>query len=422
MNSPLESSTFDIDHRFTQQSGLSTGPVPLEPYYSEEFYQAEKEQIFKRAWLVIGRVEDIPEPGDFMRRDVTIAGVSVLLTRTKGGEIRAFHNTCSHRGTEVVMAREGKASRFVCPYHNWTYRNDGSLMGVPDERAFFGVDKSKCGLEPIAVSIWEGYIFINLQKAPEVTLEEFLGPLADYLAGVPYTFPDNAFVVRADVGANWKIVSDAFLESYHIPAIHPETIGATFSSNENPFARLLDAKLLGQHAHVSMYGNPNFELQEKHKIDRVAQKLEGAGSVISANKLDDMQQFLAHPVVNPTKTSGWSMDSVHIFPHTHINWGPGGFWLHQFWPLAVDKTRHEARFFMAKPMTMRQRLQQELYVARVLEVIAEDLCNMERTQRGVSAGAKQFMQLQDNEVAIRRSIDNVMRWASAGTVKEALAA
>ena len=157
--------TFSIDHRFTQQSGLSTGPVPLMPYHSEEFFQAERDQIFKRAWLVIGRVEDIPEPGDFMRRDVDIAGVSVLLTRSKGGEIRAFHNTCAHRGTEVVMAREGNASRFVCPYHNWTYRNDGSLMGIPDEKAFFGVDKSTCGLEKIAVGTWEGYIFINLQSS-----------------------------------------------------------------------------------------------------------------------------------------------------------------------------------------------------------------------------------------------------------------
>jgi len=318
------------------------------------------------------------------------------------------------------MERAGRASRFVCPYHNWTYSNDGSLLGIPDERAFFGVDKKKCGLAPIAVAAWEGFIFINLQPQPEVSLEEFLGPLAGYLAGVPYTFADNAFVVRSDVGANWKVVSDAFLESYHIPAIHPETIGATFSSNVNPFARLLDVELLGQHAHVSMYGNPGYQLEEKHKIDRVAQKLEGAGNVISASKMSDMAKFLEHPAVNPTKSDGWSMDSIHIFPHTHINWGPGGFWLHQFWPLAPDRTRHEVRFYMNQPTTARERLQQELYVGRVIEVIAEDLSNMERTQRGISSGAKRFMQLQDNEIAIRRSVNNVIRWTAARTVREAM--
>lgn len=420
MNSNVGS--FETDHRFTHNFGLSAEPVPLEPYRSEEFFRKERDNIFGRAWLVIAREEEIPNPGDFVRKAIEISGVSVLVTRSKGGEVRAFHNVCSHRGTEMVIEASGRASRFVCPYHNWTYSNDGKLIGVPDERAFFGIDKKKCGLTPIAVGTWEGFIFINLQNEPEVSLEEFLGPLAGYLSQMPFTFADNAFVVRSDVAANWKVVSDAFLESYHIPAIHPETIGATFSSHENPFARLLDVKLFGQHACVSMYGNPGYQLEERHKIDRVAQKLEGAGNVISASKMSDMVEFLAHPAVNPTKSSGWSMDSVHIFPHTHINWGPGGFWLHQFWPLAVNRTRHEVRFYMAKPSTVQERLQQELYVGRVIEVIAEDLSNMERSQSGISSGAKAYMQLQDNEIAIRRSVNNVMRWSAATSVREALSA
>lgn len=414
--------SFNQDHRFTPDSGIGTGPVPLEPYRSEAFFAAERDLVFRRAWLVVAREEDLPEPGDFVVKDVAIASTSVLITRNRNGEIRAFHNTCSHRGTQVVLAASGHASRFVCPYHNWTYGNDGRLLGVPDERAFFGVDKASCGLTPIACDQWEGYIFINLQREPEVTLQEFLGPLPDFHKDVPYTFAHNCFVVETEVGANWKIVSDAFLESYHIPAIHPETIGATFSSNENPHARLLEAKLLGQHAFVSMYGNPGYQLEERHKIDLIAQKAEGAGSVISASKLSDMEQFLAHPAVNPTRAATWSMDSIHLFPNTHINWGPGGFWFHQFWPLAVDRTLHVTRFFMAQPTTARERLQQELYVGRVMEVIAEDLCNMERTHKGVASGAKDHMILQDNEIAIRRSMDNVMRWTQSATVKEAMSA
>lgn len=422
MNELSKVASFKEDHRFTEPAGLSGAPVPLEPYRSPAFYVAERDQIFKRSWLVVGREEDIPNPGDFALKTIEIAGASVLLTRSKGGDVRAFHNTCSHRGTQVVIEETGNASRFVCPYHNWTYGNDGRLIGIPDERAFFGVDKKKCGLEQVAVGTWEGYIFINLQPQPEVSLEEFLGPLTEFHKSVPYTFSDNCFVVSTEVNANWKVVSDAFLESYHIPAIHPETIGATFSSGENPFARLLDVQMLGQHAYVSMYGNPGYQLEERHKIDLIAQKTEGSGNVISASKLSDMEGFLAHPAVNATKVPSWSMDSIHIFPNTHINWGPGGFWFHQFWPLAVDKTIHTTRFFMAKPTTPRERLQQELYVGRVMEVIAEDLCNMERTQRGIASGAKSYMQLQDNEIAIRRSIDNVIRWTNARTVQEAMSA
>lgn len=414
--------SFGEDHRFTQRAGLSTAPVPLEPYHSQAFFEKERQNIFGRAWLLIAREEEFLNPGDFVLKRIEIAGTSALITRSKGGEVRAFHNTCAHRGTEVVSAASGHATRFTCPYHNWTYGNDGRLIGVPDERAFFDLDKKNCGLQSIAVGTWEGYVFVNLQPVPEITLEEFLGPLASFLKGVPYPFADNAFVVCTEVGANWKIVSDAFLESYHIPAIHPETIGSTFSSNANPFARLLDVKLLGQHAAVSMYGNPNFQLEERHKIDLIAQKNAGSGNVISAGKLDDMVDFLAHPSVNPTKADCWSMDSVHIFPNTHINMGPGGFWIHQFWPLAADRSLHVVRFFMAQPATVSERLQQELYVGRVMEVIAEDLSNMERAQRGIASGAKRFMHLQDNEIAIRRAMENVMRWADAPTVREAISA
>jgi len=421
MNKPAPQSIFEPDHRFTPGSGMSLGPVPLEPYRSPEFFQKEREKVFARSWLLIAREEEIAKPGDFAVKQVSIAGVSIILARTKSGAVKAYYNTCSHRGTEVVMAPAGNASRFVCPYHHWTYSNEGNLLGVPDERAFFGIDKKSCGLEPVAVDVWEGFVFINLQPEPEVSLREFLGPLVERLSAVPFTYADNSFFVRAEVNANWKIVSDAFLESYHIPAIHPETIGATFASGDNPHARLLDATILGPHAFVSMYGNPEFQLEEKHKIDRVAQQLEGAGSVISASKLSDMEAFHAHPTVNPLKTSSWAMDSIYIFPHTHINWGPGGFWVHWFWPISHDRTRHEARFFMPRATSARQRLQQELYVGRVLEVIAEDVSNMERTQRGVASGGKRFMHLQDNEVAIRHVITTIQRWVDARSVKEAIA-
>lgn len=420
MESHAEEVDLSIHHRFTVESGLATAPVPLEPYRSETFFAAERDRVFGRAWLVAGRVEELPEPGDFVLKKIEIAGASILLTHKKGGGIGAFHNVCAHRGTEVVIAERGRASRFVCPYHNWTYGNEGQLIGVPDEKAFFGLDKKQCGLTPVAVDVWEGFIFINLQRTPEVSLGEFLGPLAGFLENVPYAFADNAVVVSSDVQANWKVLSDAFLETYHIPAIHPETIRSTFSSNSNPFGRLIDVRLLGEHAHVSMYGNPGYEINDKHKIDRVAMKSEGAGNVISAGKASDLAAFLDHPAVNPTGSAAWSMDSIHIFPNTHINWGPGGFWLHQFWPIDVNRTRHEVRFYMKEPADFGERLQQELYVTRVVEIIAEDLSNMERTQRGINSRAKDHMILQDNEVAIRRAVDNVMRWTAAGTVREAI--
>ena len=425
MNKPHTPQPFTAAHRFTPDSGMPLDPVPLEPYRSPEFFERERERVFARSWLMIAREEEVPNPGDYVVKPVEIANASIVITRSKSGAVKAFYNSCAHRGSEVVTDQKGRASRFVCPYHLWTYTNDGNLVGVPDEAAFFGIDKSKCGLAPVTMDVWEGYVFINFQREPEVSLREFLGPLADQIAGVPYAFADNSFLVRAEINANWKVVSDAFLESYHIPAIHPETIGTTFSSGDNPHARLLDARILGQHAFVSMYGNPSFALEERHKIDRIAQKLGDAGgdagSVISAGTLDEMADFLAHPTVNPTKAGGWSMDSVYIFPNVHINWGPGGFWIHHYWPIAHNRTRHETRFFLARPQTTRQRFQQELYVARVIEVIAEDVSNTERTQRGLINPGRTHMQLQDNEIAIRHVINRILHWVNADTMKEAVA-
>src|SRR3546814_13507257 len=112
--------------------------------------------IFKRAWLCIGRVERLPKPGSYIVQPIEVAKASVLITRTKDGSIKAFHNVCSHRSNTLVLDDEGTASRFVCRYHNWTYRNDGALAGVPDERNFFGIDKSCFGLTPIAAEVWAG--------------------------------------------------------------------------------------------------------------------------------------------------------------------------------------------------------------------------------------------------------------------------
>lgn len=405
---------------FTRSCGLSADPVPLEPYRSPEFFEQERDRIFRRSWLMLARIEEIAEPGQFVVKSVPTCNLSVILTHGKGGAIRAFHNSCSHRGSELVQAPRGRQTRFACPYHSWTYANDGQLLSIPDEASFFGLDKAKCGLTPIACETWEGWVFINLQKQPEVPLQEFLGPFADHLGGLLYQGADSPVVITADLDANWKVVVDAFLETYHIPVIHPKTIAATFSSTANPFARLLDARVFGPHRQVSMYGNPDFQIDPKNKVEMLAYSAAAAGSVIAAGTKDATERFLAHPAVNPTGSANWSMDVNHLFPHTQIDCGPGGFWTHQFWPTSANTCRYEVRFYVPQAANVRERLQQELYVSRVIEVVLEDLGNVARTQRGINGGGKDIMHLQDSEVGIRHHMDQVFRWVAADSVREAL--
>ncbi|MFD2580231.1 RHO alpha subunit C-terminal catalytic domain-containing protein [Novosphingobium colocasiae] len=230
---------------------------------------------------------------------------------------------------------------------------------------------------------------------------------------MPYVAADRPIVLQADLDANWKVVQDAFIESYHIPAIHKKTIAETFSSDENKFARLLDARVFGPHRTVSMYGNPAMSIDPAHKVTMLAYASGDTGSLISAGTSAQMDAFLRHDAVNPTGSDCWSMDVNNIFPNTQIDFGPGGFWVHQFWPLTENTSRYEVKFYVPEPLTARQRLQQEMYVARVIEVVLEDLANVARTQRGIDSGGNDFMQIQDSEVGIRHSMDQLLKWVDA---------
>jgi phenylpropionate dioxygenase-like ring-hydroxylating dioxygenase large terminal subunit len=405
----------------TTEAGLSTAPVPLDPYRTQSFFELERDRIFRRAWLMACRVEEIAEPGDYVLKRIDPCNVSALITRSRGGKIQAFHNSCSHRGSAIVSTPSGNQPRFICPYHNWTYGTDGRLLAMTDGDNFFDVDKASCGLKPIATDIWEGWVFVNLAPVPEVSLSDFLGSFKDHFGGVHYQGAATPVVFTADLDANWKVVSDAFIETYHIPFIHPETIGTTFASRLNPFARLLSAKLLGPHRAVSMFGNADYTMNPDNRVEALAYSAGATGSVIAAASIEGARDYLAHPAINPTRDTHWSMDVNHIFPHTQIDCGPGGFWTHQFWPVSANSSRYEGRFYMDRAATMRQRFQQELYIGRVAEVVLEDLSNVARTQRGIDSGGQSHMQLQDSEIAVRHSVEQVIRWTEAATVAEALA-
>ena len=406
---------------WTQRAGLDTGPVPLESYRSPEFFAIERDRIFARSWLVMGRQEELPEAHSFLVKEVEICGVSVLITRNEKGEIRAFHNVCSHRGNLVVTEPVGRRRVHVCRYHGWAYGSGGELRGVSDEGCFFDIDKAEHGLTPIATEVWNGWIFINLQREPEVSLQEFLGDMAPFLDGIVYPNACTPIIVEARLDCNWKVVADAFSEAYHIPVIHPQTIGATFASKENMTGRLLDARFFGPHRFCSMYGNPDYMPADQQLVEKFAYSHVQTGSVIAAAGVEEAARFLEHPSINPTRNRSWSMDVNFVFPNFNLDTGPGGFWTHHFWPLTHNTTRHEIRFYVPQATTVRERFQQEHYLSRVVEVLAEDLSNVALVQRGIESRAKDSMILQDNEVLLRHSVHHVEQWAKAPTVAAALA-
>ena len=314
----------------TVPNGLGTAPVSVEPYISEEWYQLERERVFGRAWLCMGRVEQLPESDTFFVKDVEVCDAFVLVTRDKQDRIRAFHNVCSHRANMLVLERHGKGSRFVCNYHRWTYRNNGDCMGVPDRESFFDLDLDKCGLTPIACEVWEGWIFINLQTKPEVSLEEFLGEFGRSFKGLPAPSADNASVISATQNANWKITADAFAESYHVPCLHTNTLGTTFSNKSNPFSKPLHARNLGSHRAMTTFGNPDYQIPDSAAVEKLAYAGIDSGNVLGAADKSDVETIMNHPSVNPSKATDWATEIGWLFPNYIIFYSPGGFFTMEF--------------------------------------------------------------------------------------------
>jgi hypothetical protein len=170
-----------------------------------------------------------------------------------------------------------------------------------------------------------------------------------------------------------------------------------------------------------MYGNSGYRPDESHRVEILAFGAPESGSVIAAAAEGGAARFLEHPSINPTRSRDWAMDVNHLWPNTHIDTGPGGFWTHQFWPTAYNRTRHEVRFYAPPAATARQRFQQEVYMTRVIEILLEDLSNVARVQRGLESRGKDYMQIQDNEVLIRHQSEQVAKWVAAKSVREALA-
>jgi len=194
--------------------------LPAWCYTSAAFYKREVERIFMKVWNFIGRDDRIPNAGDFFT--LTFTGVPVIVARGADGEVRAFANTCRHRGSMVALG-EGNCRAFKCPYHSWVYGLDGSLLTAPEMQQTRNFDPSAYGLIPIRLERWAGFMFINFDEEAE-SLASYLGDLPEILAS--YRFEDMVCVRRKeyDLACNWKIYVENAKESYHIGTVHRKTI------------------------------------------------------------------------------------------------------------------------------------------------------------------------------------------------------
>ena len=195
--------------------------MPPEAFTSDALLQLERQQIFSKEWICVGREEELQSPGDYFTTEVN--RVPVIIVRNHEKELKALVNICRHRMARLADG-EGKMRVLTCPYHSWAYDLNGKLANAPkmEDKQF---DKSTCNLEQLRLEIWLGFIFVNLDKNAD--------PLAGRLKSLT-NHVENYHIERmvplskkVDVWqSNWKILVENFLEVYHIESVHRDTLFA----------------------------------------------------------------------------------------------------------------------------------------------------------------------------------------------------
>lgn len=288
--------------------------IPAARYVDPQFLELEKQGLWKRSWLYAGHTSQVAEPGSwFLTRNT---GTPILVVRNLQGELRAFYNTCRHRGGPLVTEETGQGRGFVCGYHGWSYTLDGQLKSVRDKRDFVDLDFACRSLLPVRCEMLGGWIFIN--EDPEASaLLESLDPLENELRQFEL---DNLMLVHSrgyDVPCNVKLLLDVFLEVYHLKSIHQDTAD-----------RFLDHRgmtvTLWPHGHSRMV-TPN------RRPDWIDPGTRGMPEIPSVTEM---------PRVNNV--------SYNIFPNIVMPPTATGIPMLVFWPRTANSMRIECHWFGPK--------------------------------------------------------------------------
>ncbi|MEZ5240064.1 MAG: SRPBCC family protein, partial [Microthrixaceae bacterium] len=320
-------------------------------------FALERQHLFARTWLFAGHESEWPEAGSY--REFTRSGAPIVVVRGTDGELRAFYNSCRHRGAPVTRDACGTAKRLTCQYHSWSYDTSGVLRNVPDARSFVDLDTDDLGLVPVRCETWEGWVFLNEDPAAE-PLGDFLGPLREQMVDLDGPSMRLVGTRSHHLECNWKLMVDAFLEVYHIRTVHPD-----------------NAALLYDDQSVTVAMLPN------------------GHSRLTVDKRDELRDIPMVPpeLDNPSVPLLWKQTSTSfgIFPNLVAPMDTGAFTFLCMWPVDESHTELELRWYA--PAWEGDEVPAD-HLARVElfeTVMGQDTANMAPIQASVSSpGARPF--------------------------------
>lgn len=206
---------------------IGSDPIDITRYTSKEYFEKEKAKMWPKIWQFAARNDEMPEPGDTVVYENV--GKSWLLVRQDDGSVRAFANVCLHRGRKL-RTESGNAQEFECPFHGFTWARNGSLKRVPCEWDFDHLKDRDMSLPEAKVETWQGFIFIN-EDPNSGTLKEYLGPVYEQFERWRLDECYTMLWVGKVIDANWKAVSEAFMEAWHSVITHPQILPFTADAN-----------------------------------------------------------------------------------------------------------------------------------------------------------------------------------------------
>ncbi|WP_440941140.1 aromatic ring-hydroxylating oxygenase subunit alpha [Immundisolibacter sp.] len=385
----------------TEMPAMGDAPLPVAPYVSRAFFELEREKVFRRAWLEVARVEDVPDPGDYRVVDIDVLGWSLLLTRGSDGALRAFHNVCPHRGNKVVQHRAGHANGFTCGFHGWVFGNDGELKHMAGE-AYFppGTDRCRLGLIPVTLDTWNGFVFIHPQAEPPQTLRDFLGGMADQIEDFPFDRCARIARYEATPRANWKVVLDAFQEAFHAIMVHRGSLPDSAAAPQNPSAAPTSARFHGPHRSLSVWASPRYRPPE---VGMIVGKY---GPTFATAK----DRFAG---INPDGDDSWWFDINVFFPNFFCDTGPGWYFTYNFWPVSENRTRWTMDIYQLRAPHAGGLLAQEHTKILLRDAVLEDFSTLEATQQMMESGALTHITISELEIALRHQMHIIDQWLAA---------
>ena len=358
---------------------LGTEPIPAKPYYDPAYFELERSAVFLKSWIQIGHVCELPEPGSFVRRELEFANASLLIIRGRDGQLRAFHNVCTHRGTQLVDEAAGRRSTFSCPYHRWTFGTDGALLSAPDFESF-GLAKADCALPQVLLDSCGGLLFVNFDRDAQ-PLREWLGDYAAMLEQMPIAQATTFTEYSYDIAANWKLTYDNFQENYHLRFIHPRSGGAGIGG-DNPFGYPASMGFNGQHRTQHIWSNP----------EPAVKPFQGAA----------FGRGYRAAAARGLLTLPYGRDYLAFFPNLFVIGTPTQPFSHTVYPIAADRSRGVVRiYWVGEDACASERFAREYALASLRDIHSEDISIIEAGQRGLSSGALSHIHFQSMEALCR---------------------